>query len=144
MLWCVVKAWPVLLRSLDQYRADGRIIERACRCFRFAMRCLGTRSFDLFDPIVTKVRTTCKLPFYWVNHALASNLFFDSPLFLTCVHVFSKARWKLFIPVLPAGADSGIGLLGGRLPLTKSWGWSWLQDTAGGSLQCSPRPPSCI
>jgi len=51
----VLQAMPVLLRSVDHYSSDGRIIERLFRCFRYAIRCLGSDHFDLFDPVLTKV-----------------------------------------------------------------------------------------
>lgn len=36
--------WSVLSMTLDKYQQDGKIVERACRCFKFAIRCLGKGS----------------------------------------------------------------------------------------------------
>jgi len=53
---CVyVQLWPVLSKSFEKYSADIRIIERCCRCVRFAIRCLGRNSFSLLEPLVSLV-----------------------------------------------------------------------------------------
>uniref|UniRef100_A0A2C9JGA5 Importin N-terminal domain-containing protein n=1 Tax=Biomphalaria glabrata TaxID=6526 RepID=A0A2C9JGA5_BIOGL len=51
----VVEVWPVLSRSCEKYQSDVRIIERCCRCIRFAIRCLGRNSATLLTPLVTQM-----------------------------------------------------------------------------------------
>lgn len=47
--------WPVLSETLNKYQADNRIVERCCRCLRFAVRCVGKGSASLLQPLVTQV-----------------------------------------------------------------------------------------
>ncbi|KAK3097484.1 hypothetical protein FSP39_010037 [Pinctada imbricata] len=49
--------WPVLSQACDKYQQDVRIIERCCRCIRFAIRCLGKSSASLLTPLVTQMIT---------------------------------------------------------------------------------------
>lgn len=48
--------WPVLSETLNAHQADNRIVERCCRCLRFAVRCVGKGSASLLQPLVTQVR----------------------------------------------------------------------------------------
>jgi len=48
-------AWPVLSMVCDKYQADSRIMERVCRCLRYAIRCVGGDAKPLLPPIVTQV-----------------------------------------------------------------------------------------
>lgn len=48
--------WPVLSETLNKHSADNRIVERCCRCLRFAVRCVGKGSAALLQPLVTQVR----------------------------------------------------------------------------------------
>ena len=50
-----LKVWPVLSSACKKYQADVRIVERCCRCIRFAVRCLGKGSATLLTPLVTQV-----------------------------------------------------------------------------------------
>ena len=50
------KVWPTLSKTCDYYQADVRIIERCCRCIRFAIRCVGNSSVALLAPLVMQVR----------------------------------------------------------------------------------------
>lgn len=47
--------WPVLSETLNKHSADNRIVERCCRCLRFAVRCVGKGSAALLQPLVTQV-----------------------------------------------------------------------------------------
>ncbi|XP_019501636.1 PREDICTED: transportin-3 [Hipposideros armiger] len=47
--------WPVLSETLNKHRADNRIVERCCRCLRFAVRCVGKGSAALLQPLVTQM-----------------------------------------------------------------------------------------
>ncbi len=44
-------AWPHLSRTLTAFRSDARVMERGCRCIRFAIRCLRTQ----FGPILPRL-----------------------------------------------------------------------------------------
>ncbi|XP_074655394.1 transportin-3-like isoform X2 [Tubulanus polymorphus] len=51
----VEEVWPVLSMTCDKYQDDVRIIERCCRCIRFAVRCVGKASASLLTPLVTQM-----------------------------------------------------------------------------------------
>ncbi|XP_059139993.1 transportin-3-like isoform X2 [Physella acuta] len=51
----ILEVWPVLSRACEKYQSDVRIIERCCRCIRFAIRCLGKNSATLLTPLVTQM-----------------------------------------------------------------------------------------
>lgn len=46
----------MLSQTLNTHQADNRIVERCCRCLRFAVRCVGKGSASLLQPLVTQVR----------------------------------------------------------------------------------------
>jgi transportin-3 len=46
------EVWPVLSRNFSVYTADSRIMERTCRTLRFLIRCVGTQSAPLVEPLV--------------------------------------------------------------------------------------------
>ncbi|XP_031698442.1 transportin-3-like [Anarrhichthys ocellatus] len=54
----IQEIWPVLSETLNTHQADNRIVERCCRCLRFAVRCVGKGSASLLQPLVTQVRLT--------------------------------------------------------------------------------------
>ncbi|XP_030844509.1 transportin-3 isoform X2 [Strongylocentrotus purpuratus] len=47
--------WPVLSETCTKYQADIRVIERYCRCLRFAIRCIGKSAAALLTPLVTQM-----------------------------------------------------------------------------------------
>jgi len=49
--------WPVLSSVCETYQRDVRVMERCCRCIRFAVRCVGKHSAHLLEPIVKQVLT---------------------------------------------------------------------------------------
>lgn len=51
----VEEVWPILSSICDKYRADLKIIERCCRCIRFAIRCLGKSAINLLSPLVSQM-----------------------------------------------------------------------------------------
>lgn len=73
VLFCALslltQIWPVLSETLNKHRADNRIVERCCRCLRFAVRCVGKGSAALLQPLVTQVSLpwegTCKVYRIW-------------------------------------------------------------------------------
>ncbi|XP_022802202.1 transportin-3-like [Stylophora pistillata] len=54
-LTVVEEVWPILSNICDKYRADLKIIERCCRCIRFAIRCLGKSAINLLSPLVSQM-----------------------------------------------------------------------------------------
>nr|XP_033815477.1 transportin-3 isoform X2 [Geotrypetes seraphini] len=51
----IQEIWPVLSETLNKHRADNRVVERCCRCLRFAVRCVGKGSAALLQPLVTQM-----------------------------------------------------------------------------------------
>ncbi|KAJ8373759.1 hypothetical protein SKAU_G00043390 [Synaphobranchus kaupii] len=51
----IQEIWPVLSETLNKHQADNRIVERCCRCLRFAVRCVGKGSASLLQPLVTQM-----------------------------------------------------------------------------------------
>ncbi|XP_053506699.1 transportin-3 [Ictalurus furcatus] len=51
----IQEIWPVLSETLNAHQADNRIVERCCRCLRFAVRCVGKGSAALLQPLVTQM-----------------------------------------------------------------------------------------
>ncbi|KAB0375834.1 hypothetical protein FD755_012477, partial [Muntiacus reevesi] len=51
----IQEIWPILSETLNKHRADNRIVERCCRCLRFAVRCVGKGSAALLQPLVTQM-----------------------------------------------------------------------------------------
>lgn len=47
--------WPVLSNVCTEYQHDARLMERCCRCLRFAVRCVGKYSAHLLEPLVKQV-----------------------------------------------------------------------------------------
>ncbi|XP_071476765.1 LOW QUALITY PROTEIN: transportin-3-like [Diadema antillarum] len=47
--------WPVLSETCSKYQGDIRVIERYCRCLRFAIRCIGKGAAALLTPLVTQI-----------------------------------------------------------------------------------------
>ncbi|XP_077276129.1 transportin 3 isoform X2 [Temnothorax americanus] len=58
----VTEMWPVLSNVCETYQRDVRVIERCCRCIRFAVRCVGNQSAHLLEPIVKQI-----VPLYTVH-----------------------------------------------------------------------------
>jgi len=48
--------WPTISKVCDKYQADPRIMERVCRCLRYAVRCVGKQSHPFLEPLVVQVR----------------------------------------------------------------------------------------
>lgn len=47
--------WPCLSMTLDKFQTDRRVMERCCRCLRFALRLIGHQSAPLLQPLVTQM-----------------------------------------------------------------------------------------
>lgn len=65
--------WPVLSNVCERYQRDVRVMERCCRCIRFAVRCIGKHSAHLLEPIVKQV-----LIFYRIIMLLLYFLLFNA------------------------------------------------------------------
>jgi transportin-3 len=49
--------WPAISKVCDKYKADPRIMERVCRCLRYAVRCVGKHSHPFLEPLVVQVKS---------------------------------------------------------------------------------------
>ncbi|ODM90983.1 Transportin-3 [Orchesella cincta] len=47
--------WPVISKVLNKYQADSRVMERVCRCVRYAVRCVGRHSHPFLEPLVMQL-----------------------------------------------------------------------------------------
>lgn len=54
MLNCL-QVWPILSKTCDKYQQDSRIMERVCRCLRYAVRCVGKQAAHLLEPLVKQM-----------------------------------------------------------------------------------------
>ncbi|XP_054260687.1 transportin-3-like [Macrosteles quadrilineatus] len=50
-----VACWPVLSTVIDKYQTESTIMERCCRCLRFAIRCVGKQAAHLLEPLVKQM-----------------------------------------------------------------------------------------
>ena len=51
----ITEMWPVLSNVCDIYQEDPRLMERCCRCLRFAVRCIGRHSVHILEPLVKQI-----------------------------------------------------------------------------------------
>ncbi|XP_070539739.1 transportin-3-like [Ptychodera flava] len=51
----LMEIWPILSQIMGKYQTDERIIERCCRCLRFAIRSVGKGAVALLEPLVTQM-----------------------------------------------------------------------------------------
>lgn len=51
----ILQIWPVISQTFNKFSSDVTVIERCCRCVRFAVRCLGVSSTELLGPLVTQI-----------------------------------------------------------------------------------------
>ncbi|KAJ1519674.1 hypothetical protein ONE63_004939 [Megalurothrips usitatus] len=47
--------WPVLSKTCVKYQQDSRVMERVCRCLRYAVRCVGKQAAHLLEPLVEQL-----------------------------------------------------------------------------------------
>jgi len=57
----VEEVWPVISNVCTKYQADQRITERACRCIRFMVRCVGKSAARIISPLVTMAVTVYRV-----------------------------------------------------------------------------------
>ncbi|XP_015116799.1 transportin-3 [Diachasma alloeum] len=51
----ITEMWPVLSNVCNKYQEDSRVMERCCRCLRYAVRCIGQHAVHLLEPIVEQI-----------------------------------------------------------------------------------------
>ena len=51
----VTEVWPVLSKTCDRFQEDSRIMERVCRCLRYAVRCVGKQAAHLLEALVKQM-----------------------------------------------------------------------------------------
>lgn len=51
----IQEVWPTMSNTCNKFQADVRVVERCCRCIRYAVRCLGKDSATLLTPLVTQM-----------------------------------------------------------------------------------------
>lgn len=60
--------WPCLSMTLDKFQTDRRVMERCCRCLRFALRLIGHQSAPRLQPLVTQVSFASYFYFKRIRH----------------------------------------------------------------------------
>ncbi|XP_063222525.1 transportin-3 [Bacillus rossius redtenbacheri] len=51
----ITEIWPILSNVCSKFQNDHRVMERCCRCLRFAVRCVGKQSAHLLAPLVKQI-----------------------------------------------------------------------------------------
>lgn len=51
----ITDMWPVFSSVFNRFQDDHRIMERCCRCLRYAVRCIGKYAVHLLEPIVEQI-----------------------------------------------------------------------------------------
>lgn len=49
------EVWPIISEIFNNYQTDSRIMERSCRCIRYAMRSIGKQAAPLLGPLVKQI-----------------------------------------------------------------------------------------
>uniref|UniRef100_A0A4W3H9G2 Transportin-3-like n=1 Tax=Callorhinchus milii TaxID=7868 RepID=A0A4W3H9G2_CALMI len=57
----IQEIWPIISETLFRHQADNRMVERCCRCLRFAIRCVGKGSATLIQPLVSQMVSVYQL-----------------------------------------------------------------------------------
>lgn len=86
-LYVYPQMWPVLSNVCSTYQRDVRVMERCCRCIRFAVRCVGKFSTHLLEPIVKQV-----FGFFDASNRF-NNLVFS---FLSIMHIIHLFLYRLY------------------------------------------------
>lgn len=47
--------WPIISEVMNKYQAEGRAMERVCRCIRYAIRAIGKQAAPLLEPLVKQM-----------------------------------------------------------------------------------------
>lgn len=54
-LSALYEEWPLISEVFNKYQKDPKVMERACRCIRYAMRAIGKRAAPLLEPLVKQI-----------------------------------------------------------------------------------------
>lgn len=54
-LGVITEIWPVLSGVMNKYQGESRVMERCCRCLRFAIRCVAKQAAHLLEPLVKQM-----------------------------------------------------------------------------------------
>lgn len=49
------EVWPIISQIFEKYQTDARVMERSCRCLRYAMRSIGKQAAPLLEPLVKQI-----------------------------------------------------------------------------------------
>lgn len=49
------EVWPIISELLNKYQTELSIMERACRCLRYAMRSIGKQAAPMLEPLVKQI-----------------------------------------------------------------------------------------
>ena len=74
----ITYTWPSLSAVMDKFQTDKRVMERCCRCLRFALRLIGHQSAPLLQPLVTQVH--CCTNYDILGHGLIFLLLLDGAI----------------------------------------------------------------
>nr|CAD7404319.1 unnamed protein product [Timema cristinae] len=66
----ITELWPVLSNTCTKFQSDHRVMERCCRCLRFAVRCVGKQSAHLLEPLVKQVTQRLSVCLSSKSHSL--------------------------------------------------------------------------
>ena len=95
--------WPVLSNTCNKFQGDIRIIERCCRCIRFAIRCVGKGSALLLTPLVSQVGSAFVFPAWFYSVFFYTLLFKRFTLSITHIisvysemHAFNNLKLPVF------------------------------------------------
>lgn len=47
--------WPLFTKVFERYQSELRVMERCCRCIRFAIRCIGTQASVILVPLANQM-----------------------------------------------------------------------------------------
>lgn len=51
----MVEIWPIISEIMSKYQGEGRVMERVCRCVRYAIRSIGKQAAPLLEPLVKQM-----------------------------------------------------------------------------------------
>lgn len=85
---------PLFIQILNHYQSDGRIMERCCRCLRFAIRCVGKSGSFVVEPLAKE------LVILYSNHQHSCFMYLGSIL----VDVYGKncENWNILLQMVEA------------------------------------------
>lgn len=51
----LIEIWPIISEAFNKYQGEGRVMERVCRCIRYAIRSIGKQAAPLLEPLVKQM-----------------------------------------------------------------------------------------